>query len=309
MRVTKALTVSFLLPCALAGSFRVANVRHDGLGKRTDEPRDVPYPSSTSSISTTSTTSTIGYLPNAGLLGTGTPANGGVSLTGHGPAVQPQPGSSSGNGNDTGSGGNTSSGNYSSSNTTEGSSALQFSEKQYTHNGHQRIEISIKYGMSHIRHIWEVHDGMLTEVPIPHPMPTTTPSMPCMPVGTGTSSGSSGANDTNAPYGDGGSDSWGGIHTGSSGTGAIYGGSTGVSAPGLPPAPTTNPVTYPASTMMGEMIVAGVGSASGTPVPMQLDRPDISHPGFTGPRLKLKRYEGKKERAVDVLNLGQGGMI
>ncbi|KAL8725397.1 MAG: hypothetical protein Q9181_006431 [Wetmoreana brouardii] len=302
MKVTKALTASFILPSALAGSFRVANVRHDGLGKRTNEPGDVPYPSSTGS---TSTTSIIGYLPNAGLLGTGTPANGGVSLTGHGPAVQPQPDSNSGNGTYTGSGGNSSSSDYSSSNTTEEGAggtedtpALQVSEKQYTQNGYQRIDISIKYGKSHIRQIWEVRNGMLAVVPIPHAMSTTTPSMP---VGTGTSSGPSNANDTNAPYGYSGSDS--------SSTGATYGGGTRVSGTGLPPAPTTNPAANPTSTVMGEMIVAGVGSASGTAVPMQLNRPDVAHPGFTGPKLKSKRHVREKERAVDVLNLGQGGMI
>lgn len=303
MRLTVALSVSFLVPCALASSLRVANVKHDALQKRNPDPGPATYPASTSG---SSASSTIGYLPNAGLLSTGTPANGGVSLTGHGPAVQPQPDSNTGGNNATSSTGSSASNstddyqpNSPDSTAGNGTGAgeilpLQVSERQYTRNGHQRVEVNITYGKSHIRQVWELRNGALVPVRLPQQKSTNT-LHGYMPYGTGTSSSGPNANGTEATYGGGSADGGSGAYAGT-GTGLLT-------------SSTTTPTATSTGGVMGEMNNAGGGGSSGTPVPLQLDRPDVAHPGFTGPKLKSKRSEDKKERAGDFLNLGQGSMI
>lgn len=259
------------------------------------------------------TSSTIGYLPNAGLLSTGTPANGNVSLTGHGPAVQPQPGhsSSTGSGNDTMSGADdntTTSGNDTNSggslegnpvnSTTNDTSIpssmndtsatpetpteeppLVVSSTQYRVNGYQRVLLSLTYGESNITQLWEAHDGMLSVVPIPAnetggqggevsidpvEMPTTTVhgGDPYIPTGTGDAGIGGAGNDTNSPA-----------------------------------------AARPTTTSMAYQVDAGVAGASGRPVAVvNLDKPDANHPGFVGPRAKLKAKRflkgGEREEGV-----------
>lgn len=175
---------------------------------------------------------------------------------------------------------------------------LVVSTTQYRVNGHQRVLLSLTYGQSNITQLWEAHNGTLTVVPIPlnetggkaddegdevsiDPMetPTTTVSgggEPYFPIGTGNAGmGGAASNDTNAPYG-GGADMMGIT----SGAGAR---------------PTTTPMGTPTpSSSMGYQVDAGVAGASGSPVAVvvNLDAPDVNHPGFVGPkaRLKAKRF-------------------
>lgn len=189
-----------LLHFIVASSFRIANLQHNTVDEEGTEGKlfirqgDVRTTSS-------STISTLGILPP---LGTGVP------LTGHGPAIQPQPdavNAGAGTGNDTttnvtgnvsgaGPGNNTDTGTSPYANYTELSNSnnvpnpgylnkhLEVSEYQYTKNGRPRVEIQVKYGSHHVTQTWEVRNGTLHQV---HPKS----SKPCrssstyMPEGTG----------------------------------------------------------------------------------------------------------------------------
>ncbi|KAI4192457.1 MAG: hypothetical protein LQ350_008644 [Teloschistes chrysophthalmus] len=167
----------------------------------------------------------------------------------------------------------------------EEDSPLVVSTTQYRVNGYQRVLLSLTYGTSNITQLWEAHDGILTVVPIPFnetggevsidpsetPTATVSGGEPYSPMSTGTGMGGAAAsNDTNAPYG--------GADAGITADGGVR--------------PTTTPTGTPTSSM-GYQVDAGVAGTSGRPMPVvNLDTPDVNHPGFVGPksRLKAKRF-------------------
>ncbi|KAL8686103.1 MAG: hypothetical protein Q9218_007343 [Villophora microphyllina] len=167
---------------------------------------------------------------------------------------------------------------------------LMVSEMQYTINGNQRVEISLSYGDSNITQIWEAREGMLSLVPTPanetgEEGPTATlHAGPYTPMGTGGVPIGGSGNDTNSTYygGDTGNGTSGGMGMGMGGT--------GTTSPSI--SPTTTPTSTPTSSGgagMGYQVNTGVAGTSGRAVPVaNLDRPDVNHPGFTGPKAKLK---------------------
>ncbi|KAL8736438.1 MAG: hypothetical protein Q9166_000230 [cf. Caloplaca sp. 2 TL-2023] len=156
MRLIVAISVFLLLPFAIAGSYWAADVDDDALEKR--------Y--------TPTTTSALGYLPNGGQIGTGTPSLNGNVHPGHGPAVVPQPGE-----NNTSDMGHEDGGDSSNKKKT-----LVVRERRYKHNGHRRVQFKIKYGESHVQQTWEVRNGVLNLIPEESiPKVGGTESMPCAP--------------------------------------------------------------------------------------------------------------------------------
>ncbi|KAL8712214.1 MAG: hypothetical protein Q9225_006979 [Loekoesia sp. 1 TL-2023] len=275
MKFTVAFSISLLAPSVLAISVRVANVEHDALDKRRTEGKilarqEVPYPS----IGDSSSTSTIGILPNAAQLSTGIPALGGHSLTGHGPAIQPQPGDSNagagaGNGTDTGTGTDssytyTSSTNSDTNNPSSSSQNLQVTNYQYTSQGRSRVEITIKYGTQNVTQTWEVRNGTLQQVLPKGKMPCGTSSA-YVPAGTGTSNVAAGGSLESSPYGNGTDSGAPADSSSGSGAGGVSAESSGGSYAG------------------GATSTSGGYVPMGTGTPPRQARPDAARPGFTGP--------------------------
>ncbi|KAI4141667.1 MAG: hypothetical protein L6R39_005242 [Caloplaca ligustica] len=248
MRVPVAFSISFFLTLGCAISLQ--DIKH---GNGVSEKRWVMDRVVARQEDPTATISTIGILPNAGQLGTGTPSLGGHSLTGHGPAIQPQPGSSAaGNGTNT-------------DTTVVGSNEtahLEVTDYQYTYNSRPRVDITLKYGSKHITQTWEVRDGKIELV---QPMGTGNPSIN----GTGTLEGSVFGNNgsTNAaPAG-----TWD---------------DSSIFPNGDPSSPVPSGTSGGNTT--GTSSGANVGSGTGTPPPRQ-ERPSGVRPGFTGPKRKVRR--------------------
>ncbi|KAI4177430.1 MAG: hypothetical protein LQ343_000411 [Gyalolechia ehrenbergii] len=208
MKFVSTLSISLFLRFTVAGFFHIGNLRHDIVDKGGTEAtllarQEEPMPTTSSST----TTSTIGILPP---LGTGTPSNGGISLTGHGPAIQPQPGDSNagadtdtdtitssntdtgagtGTGIDTSTSPNSNYTNPSNSSdvTHPGYSPnhLEVTDYQYTMNGRPHVEIQVKYGSRNITQTWEVRNGTLHQVHDKSSKPCGSSSA-YIPAGTGT---------------------------------------------------------------------------------------------------------------------------
>ncbi|KAL9603153.1 MAG: hypothetical protein Q9219_001356 [cf. Caloplaca sp. 3 TL-2023] len=115
-------------------------------------------------FSLTLSITTVGILPP---LGTGTPSLGGHPLTGHGPAIQPQPGSSNagvGNASNETSAPDpdTSAGNATDSSPPDHLAVLDY---QYISNdGSPRVDITVTYGAQNLTQSWEVRNGTLYQV-------------------------------------------------------------------------------------------------------------------------------------------------
>lgn len=191
MKLIRTIFVSLLLHFTIASFFRIANQQHatgdkGGIEGRLYARQEEVTPTTSSSI-----ISTLGVLPP---LGTGVPR------TGHGPAIQPQPGevnAGAGTSNDTttDSDGNINgAGSYANYTNPANSTVLpnpghspkhlEVTDYQYTMNGRPRVEIKVKYGSHHVTEIWEVRNGTLHQV---HPKSSKhcRSSSAYMPEGTG----------------------------------------------------------------------------------------------------------------------------
>ncbi|KAL8945921.1 MAG: hypothetical protein Q9222_007610 [Ikaeria aurantiellina] len=268
MKFNIALSASILLPFAFAGSVRVAAVKYDDLGKRTTEQSPAAGKQGAGAV---------GYLPNAGEIGNGTEE---TPQMGHGPVVVDGFNSTGTGMNETetsdynstesasGVGGSMDYGTGAGSNSTGSAAGMDYgagtgldgnetssmtsdmlivSQREYTMAGNQRVELSIKYGMSHVNQTWEVSNGILNAVP-----ELSTPAG-C----TDTSAQGSSGNSTDSLYG--GED--------------LYGESTSGDS-------TTSDSFMPATTSGSGPVPTGNNGTSD----YMVRRPDAVHPGFTGPK-------------------------
>ncbi|KAI4115258.1 MAG: hypothetical protein LQ338_007883 [Usnochroma carphineum] len=304
MRISLAIPISLLLASASAAGLRLTDRKNDALEKRTPADRVVARQGND-----IAGTSTIGILPNSAQLGTGIPSLGNHSLTGHGPAVRPQPdesntetGPNPGTGTGTITGSGTVSGDSTGSDTTANDTTtatspafqpnpssdpspphLEVIDYQYTYQSNPRVDITVKYGSNHVTQTWEVLNGRLHTVPAKGlNMTDSTGAMPCVPMGSGASNSSV------------------------NGTGSLEGsefasnGPSNVAPSGTGEGPMTLPSRAPSSPlpsgtmgtgMMGSQTSgAFVGSGTGLPPPRQ-ERPSGARPGFTGPKLRPRRRE------------------
>ncbi|KAL8932665.1 MAG: hypothetical protein Q9211_006186 [Gyalolechia sp. 1 TL-2023] len=244
MKFISTLSISLLLQSTLASYVHIANLRHDTVEKV--ETEATLLAKQEESTSSSATTSIIGILPP---LGTGASSIGGISLTGHGPAIQPQPGvSNAGTGTVTGM--STGTGPYSNyTNPANNSDVtypgyapkhLEVTDYQYTMNGRPRVEIQVKYGSRSVTQTWEVRNGTLHQV-------HSKSSEPC------------GSSSTYVPAG--------------TSTPDVVGGGEG---------------SLESTSTTGEPM-GGSGNAMGTGTPSRQLRPNAARPGFTGPKFMATR--------------------
>ncbi|KAL8708535.1 MAG: hypothetical protein Q9220_006588 [cf. Caloplaca sp. 1 TL-2023] len=253
-----------MLPLAFAGSLRIPSVKHDSVGKRYTE-REAPAAAKRQA-------NNVGYLPNNGEVGNGTS---GTPPMGHGPVVVDTAavGGPASNSTDAATNGTETTGTNSTGSASDVGGSMDYapaagsngtgtdsmtgqmlvvSERQYTMEGSQRVEISIKYGMSHVNQTWEVANGVLNAVPS-----LSTPNG-CV-------------TNSSAPYPDvsGSADN---------STGSLYGdmGSTDNSTSGG--SITSDSFIIMSSTTSGSG-PTGTGNSG-----YMVRRPDTAHPGFTGPK-------------------------